>query len=354
MNNVHRIEDNNILLERMMTDFWAQDSEHQADKFWKTYESENLNILRDRGLTNFLSRSNSFGNATGREYRFPRLNRYFRRISDLCRALKIKSHPFYARDYTKTNPDTIRQLFGTLIFEILYTTHNGNQLFELNDDLLGDPEETFEVGGKTYSLNFVNYFHRALMMEKYLHISNSTFLLEIGAGYGGQAEILLKMFPKLKVCLTDIPPQLYVIEQYLKSLFPGEVLGYEDTTEMQTIDSRNMGKNRVAIIAPWELNKIEDNTFENFTNQASFQEMSHDTVRRYCDELHRLVKNGIFLYEQREGCGGVTNPVTKNEYIRFLHEFDLVHDVTTLLGGHLGSDPSRPLSHNDVYVFKRK
>lgn len=146
-----------------------------------------------------------------------------------------------------------------MIFEILHTTPNGNKLIELNDELLGNPPEKFEVRGKKYSFNFVQYFYRALMIEKYLQVSNSVYFFEIGAGYGGQAEVLLKMFPQLRICLTDIPPQLYVIEQYLKSLFPGEVLGYADTINMQTIDRNVLSEKRVVIVAPWELNKIQDN-----------------------------------------------------------------------------------------------
>jgi hypothetical protein len=266
----------------------------------------------------------------------------------------IKSHLFNVYDWIRDKPADIRRLFGTLLFETLYTIPNGNRLIELTDALLGNPPEKFQIRGKWYSLNFVRYFYRALMIEKYLHISNSVYFFEIGAGYGGQAEVLLKMFPQLRVCLTDIPPQLYVIEQYLKSLFPGEVLGYEDTKNMQIIDRKVLSEKKVAIVAPWELNKIQDNSFENFTNQASFQEMSHETVKRYCDELQRIVTNGILLYEQREGCGAVKNPVTKTDYIHYLFEFDLVDDITTLIGGHLGGDPNRPLTHNDIYVFKRK
>lgn len=354
-----QLEDNDELLENMMNDFWKQEKKHQADAFWKGYERWNLNALHDFGLTNFFNRPNSFGNSIARDSIVPqyiilRLNRVFGRIAYVCRKMGIKNNPFNVYDWIKDKPAGIRQLFGTLIFEILYTIPDGNRLYELNDELLGNPLEKFEIRGKWYSLNFVKYFYRALMIEKYLQVSNSVYFFEIGAGYGGQAEVLLKMFPQLRMCLTDIPPQLYVLEQYLKSLFPGEVLGYEDTKHMQTIKRNVLSEKKVVIVAPWELHKIQDNSFENFTNQASFQEMSHETVKRYCDELHRLVTNGIFLYEQREGCGAVKNPVTKNDYINYLSEFALVGDITTLLGGHLGGDPNRPLSHNDIYVFKRK
>jgi putative sugar O-methyltransferase len=356
---MNQIEDNDKLLENMMNDFWKQEEIYQADTFWKGYENLNLTVLRDYGLSNFLNRPNSFGNAIARDSIIPsyiilRLNRFLGKIAYTCKKMGIKRHPFDVYDWIKDKPAGIRQLFGTLIFEILYTIPNGNRLIELNDELIGNPLEKFEIRGKWYSLNFVKYFYRALMIEKYLQISNSVYFFEIGGGYGGQAEVLLKMFPQLRACLTDIPPQLYVMEQYLKSLFPGEVLGYEDTKNMRTIDRKVLSKKRVAIVAPWALNKIQDNSFENFTNQASFQEMSRETVKRYCDELHRLVTNGILLYEQREGCGAVKNPVTKIDYINYLSEFDLVDDITTLPGGHLGGDPNRPLSHNDIYVFKRK
>ena len=62
------------------------------------------------------------------------------------------------------------------------------------------------------------------------------------------------MFPQLRICLTEIPPQLYVTEQYLKALFPGEVLGYTGTRKMQTIDRNILSEKKIVIVAPWELN----------------------------------------------------------------------------------------------------
>ncbi len=353
------LEDDDKLLKTMMNDYWNQDKQYQADTFWKNYENWNLQVLYDYGLSNFLARPNSFGNAITSKFILPkritlRLNKVLRRIANFCRKVNVRTHPFNVYDWVKDNPARIRQMYGGLMCEALFSLPNGNRLIELHDELIGTPREVFEVGGKRFSLSFMRYFYKALMMEKYLKISSSTFFFEIGAGYGGQAQVLLKMFPHLRICLTDLPPQLYVIEQYLKAVFPGEVLGYTETRSMQTIDRNILGENRIVIVAPWELNKIDDDAFENFTNQASFQEMSHGTVKRYCDELHRLITNGIFLYQQREGCGGVENPVTRDDYVDYLSEFKLAHEMTTLLAAHPNGHPNKLLNHNDIYVFKRE
>ena len=110
-----QLEDNDKLLEKMMNDFWKQEKKYQADKFWKGYENWNLRTLRDYGLSNFLSRQNSFGSVFTREFIFPRyialaLTMGLGRIANLCRKMKIKTHPFNVHGWVKDNPAGIRQL----------------------------------------------------------------------------------------------------------------------------------------------------------------------------------------------------------------------------------------------------
>ncbi|MBP7088333.1 MAG: putative sugar O-methyltransferase [Candidatus Omnitrophica bacterium] len=361
-----KINDDSELLKIMMDDYWIQDKRNQADEFWKNYEIWNLRMLQNYGLREFLNRSNSFGGIFTKKSIFPEKISYFfnliaieSKFTKICQGLGLKIFLFkkiaynFLYKWVREDPDAIRQRYGDMIFQLLHILPNGGRLYELNDDLIGNPSEILKFGDKYYSLNFLEYFWKALLLEKYLDLSHLDYFFEIGAGYGGQADVLLKMFPNLRICITDIPPQLYVIEQYLKALFPDDVLGYKESKRLQSIDKGTFADKRIIVVAPWEVKKIKDNTFENFTNQASFQEMSHETVRCYCRELNRLVSNGIFLFEQREGCGGVKNPVTKNDYIEYLTAFKIVESKTTLLGGHLGNDPNRPFGHNDIYVFKK-
>ena len=78
-------------------------------------------------------------------------------------------------------------------------------------------------------------------------------------------------------------------ERYLKSVFPNRVAGYRDTKQMKSISYDAFSSYDILILPPWDIEKIEDNLIDNFSNQSSFQEMSQDTVRGYCKQLGRII-----------------------------------------------------------------
>jgi putative sugar O-methyltransferase len=345
------VEDNN-LLDSMMNDLWSQRTE--VDPFWKSYESTNVARLKNHGLSNFLNRPASFGNMG-----YTKVSKYpflFRAINFVnTRFLKNGKSPFSPHIFDVESPERIRSTYGNFILQLmLENVQNADKLKLLDDSLIGNPQEKLRIWDKDYSFNFLKYFYRALVMDAYMNLSESEFFFEIGAGYGGQAEILLKLFPSLRICVSDIPPQLYVLEQFLKSAFPGEVLGYRDTKTLKRVDKEIFSNHRVIIIAPWDICKLEDRVFDSFTNQISFQEMSHDTVSTYCNELQRVVNKNICLFQQREGCGGVDSPVTRSDYIRLLPDFKLSEERSFETGSHLRGDPKAPIAHSDTYFFTRK
>ena len=153
----------------------------------------------------------------------------------------------------------------------------------------------------------------------------------------------------------DIPPQLYVAEQYLKSIFYKKVAGFKVTKEMEFITQDSFLDYDILIIPPWDIIKIKNNLIDFFYNANSFQEMQKNTVSNYCKQLSRIVKNKIALLEQREGNGAIVNPVTRTEYIDYMKSngFKLVEEKLVAYGGHLRSDPSAPFCHSDLYFFEK-
>ena len=193
------------------------------------------------------------------------------------------------------------------------------------------------------------------MINKFVDFKESNLFLEIGGGYGGFSEVLKKIYPNVKIIFIDIAPQLYVAERYLKSVFPDKVAGYRDTKKMKSINYDAFSSYDILILPPWDIEKIEDNLIDNFSNQSSFQEMSQDTVRGYCKQLGRIIKSKVVLYEQREGNGAVKDSVKRDDYLRYMgsNGFKLINEEVACYGGHLLSDPSAPMCHQDFYFFQK-
>lgn len=327
------MRDDQALFREMMTDYKAKES-FQADSFWKNYERANVRYIENFGLRDFFQKPSSFGSILSRKSLFPTLigqglgiliNKFFKAVPASDVDWRNKYLNYFKLN--KEDPQGIRQIYGTFLYTVLRNLPGGESIDSLEDDLAGNPSEVIVVGDKKYSLPFLLYFWRVLLMRNWIPFESSKYIYEIGMGYGGFADVLLKMYPHIHVCLTDIPPQLYMAEQYLKTIFPGQVLGYRETKDLPVISRDTFGHNRIIIVPPWNVSKIFEKTFDGFTNQNSFQEMSPGTCEKYCSSIQKIIRKWIFLFEQRQGCGGVKEPVTRQHYIDFLNEFQLTKEI---------------------------
>ena len=349
------------LLEEMIKD---QNSKYKVDPFWKKYEYSNIAKIKHFDLKELLQFTNSFGLQSSKRYttfgnHFIRF--YFGILIKIKKYLKIdlafpkifKTLNFF--NYTIDDHKLTRTNYSHFIFKLIDSFPNSDKLLNIKDDLVWNPIDTFELMDKKYSFNFIRYFYEFLMANNFANFEKSNFFLEIGGGYGGFTEIVKKMCPNIKIIYMDIPPQLYVAEQYLKSIFYKKVAGFKETKEMEFITQDSFLDYDILIIPPWDIIKIKNNLIDFFYNANSFQEMQKETVSNYCKQLSRIVKNKIVLLEQREGNGAIVNPVTRTEYIDYMKSngFKLVEERLVAYGGHLRSDPSAPFCHSDLYFFER-
>ena len=349
------------LLDEMIKDL---NSNYEVDPFWKNYEYINIAKIKHYDLKKFLQFQNSFGTTSSINYNI--IGKYFIRfyfgiLIKIKKYLKIdlafpkifKTLNFF--NYTIDDHKLTRANYSHFIFKLIDSFPTSNKLLNIKDDLVWNPIDRFKLMDKKYSLNFIRYFYEFLMANNFANFEKSNFFLEIGGGYGGFTEIVKKMCPNIKIIYMDIPPQLYVAERYLKSIFNKKVAGFKETKEMEFITLDSFLDYDILIIPPWDIIKIKNNLIDFFYNANSFQEMQKETVSNYCKQLSRIVKNKIALLEQREGNGAIVNPVTRTEYIDYMKSngFKLVEERLVAYGGHLRSDPSAPFCHSDLYFFEK-
>ena len=349
------------LLTEMIKD---QNSKYKVDPFWSNYEYSTISKIKHFDLKKFLQFSNSFGVTSSQRYSF--FGNYFHKIYfgilkrfkqnfgiDLALPSVFKILNFF--NYTIDDPKLIRANFSQLIFQLINSLPNADKLLKIKDDLIWNPVDTLILRKKKYSFKFINYFYEFLMVNNFVNFEKSNFFLEIGGGYGGFTEIVKKVCSNVKIIYIDITPQLYVAEQYLKSIFPEKIGGFRETKKMEFITQDSFLEYDILIVPPWDIKKIQNNLVDSFYNGNSFQEMQKNTVSNYCTELGRIIKNKIVLNEQREGNGAIIDPVTRTEYIDYmkLNGFRLAEEKLTFYGGHLRGDPSAPLCHQDFYFFEK-
>ena len=208
------------------------------------------------------------------------------------------------------------------------------KLNKISESQVGNPAQQFEFEGNLYSRSLLNYLRGLVYLKSLVDTGTINFVLEIGGGYGTLGEIFLKSdFDRYFYVNVDIPPLAYISTRYLEEVFGREnVAGYDVTKEMEVIDVAEMSKKyKAMVLCSWQLPRLQG-SFELFVNYISFQEMEPEVVENYAMHVNRLVKSYILLRNQRSGkqvakkAGdfGVLEPVTREHYLKFFSDFDLV------------------------------
>ena len=151
--------------------------------------------------------------------------------------------------------------------------------------------------------------------------------MEIGGGDGKQTEVIKKLYPHITFYLLDIPPQLYVAEQYLSTVFPGSVVSYRETRKMDKIPNT---PGKIFILPTSKISAVSN--YDLFLNQQSFQEMEPDIVLNYLKYINKQSKY-VFLSNalkgkevaKKTGSHGVLKQTTLSHYLDGLDNFETVN-----------------------------
>ena len=240
-------------------------------------------------------------------------------------------------------------------FAKCYGELNGAKSLEcFEGSLFGNPENFFHINQKLYTISLLDYYVRYAYCCKFFDFDSINSILEIGSGSGKQIEVIKKLHPKITFYVLDIPPQLYVCEQYLSSIFPDSVVSYRKTRDMKKIPDESEGK--IFIIGNWKISEIENLTYELFWNTVSFQEMEPDVVLNYLKFVNQQSTKFVFLNEMLEGKEiasgkgkyGVFKQTNLEHYKKGLKSFELVDTSKVIRLPKLTSGP------NSRFMFWKK
>jgi putative sugar O-methyltransferase len=148
-------------------------------------------------------------------------------------------------------------------------------LTRLTEPAAGDPFD-IQVQGQSISQDLANSIVETRAMKEALQGRDPERIVEVGAGYGRNAFVLLHCFPNATYTVIDIEPALTLCRQYLTGLFPGRSL---------------------AFLSPGEVNSIPTRSTGLFLNISSFGEMLPAQVAGYFDLADRVTA-GVFYHKQ--------------------------------------------------------
>jgi len=355
--NSKQVKDDPELLELMMQDLKSASGLYKPTNFWSVYEKKFLPELGSLGLRNFRRRKDSILSSFAATDLIPTNIRQIRArgknnktripkfiLRQLLRSKKIESYvEQLSKRYSFVSNDDINYLcyeFAKIFGENCKAKSIEN--FEGSD--IGNPENIFYNDGQMYTTSLLSFYLNYAYCCKFMNFDSIDSIMELGSGAGKQIELIKKLHPDLSFYVFDIPPQLYVCEQYLSALFPGSVISYRQTRLMKNIPEKRKGK--IFIFGNWKIPEITNLVYDLFWNSTSFQEMEPEVVLNYLNYINRQTTKYVFLQQlmkgmpiaSEEGKGGVLKQTTLQHYKRGLKNFRML-DLSKAI--HLHSISSR-------------
>jgi putative sugar O-methyltransferase len=217
----------------------------------------------------------------------------------------------------------------------------------------------FVSGERHGSFAALYYYNFACWLAGRCDLNQIDVVVEIGSGYGGQAEVLKLLYPHLTIVLMDLAPQLYFAERFLTKAFADAAVPYRETRAGDWDGTLSPGK--VHFLAPAAIADLTPQGRVLFWNAASFGEMEPEVVTNYAGHVSRFA-DALFLMQffhgkppGRPGEGGVLAPSTMATYEAAFPDFDRVAlaDAHNVDGVSILREGERSLPYQNSYWTRR-
>jgi len=250
------------------TPYWTEIAEPLIECFRNPHNVRNFRNIPERTGIRSVSPANA-GYAPVLAPRARRVAKALRVVPGVARLI---------RGYEATQVELIARhqaaFTHNLVLSQLLVREQDPEHEALADFMVGLPDDVVEIDGRRYSFRGLGYQHLYGEMARRLDVNRLGLVVELGSGYGGQAEVFLRKLPRVQYVAIDIPPWLYLAELYLQAIFPGQVVGYRETRGVNVpVEMRELlGDRRVAIVPSWNWPHLRG-TADLFWNSKSIQEM---------------------------------------------------------------------------------
>jgi len=335
-----QVIDDPDLLRLMLDNSKSVPDIYKTTNYWETGKDVFITELITAGLKNFRRRRNSRLSGFGATDLSPEWMIDFRYYAPIFSNRMINKFPFRLTLLNQFNPLFKKMIklcppYYRYIKNTPYLTakREGKKAGARSVDafgasVVGNPEDIITANGRVYTTSILYYYLRYAYCCRFIDFDKINILVELGSGCGKQVEVIKKLHPHISFLIFEIPPQLYVCEQYLTALFPESVVSYRQTRDM-TVPTIEKGK--IYIFGNWKFPLIENIHVDLFWNAASFQEMEPEVVSNYLKFVNTQSKYS-YLFEKMDGKElasenqgrGVLYKTTIKNYIDYLSDFRLV------------------------------
>jgi putative sugar O-methyltransferase len=299
----NQVMDDKDLLLLMMQDFQNVGTEYKWTNFWHKMSETLYEYLLNKGLRDFRRNNDPHKETLGGALR-----------------------PLGATDLFQPGLDYVEAY--NYVSEIGKKA-GAKLLKEISISDYGNPEDLTYKDGCYFTFSWLNFYLRYSYVSQFFKFDDK-IIVELGSGSGKQAEMIKKAHPTTTILIFDIIPQLYIQNQYLKAVFPNDVIDYYETRELSSL--KEIQKGKIYIFSNAQFPLVKGIKADLFWNTASFQEMEPKIVENYLSMVQKIPNiylmqrmEGQFLASNpRPGESGVFEKVTLENYKNWLSNYKLL------------------------------
>lgn len=316
-------------LKSLLEEYYKAPEIFQAGRYWKNYEEKIINEIENANINQLRSGDypifGTFGFSESVYHYHPDMPFHLSLMKKVIRSLFITNRSLLP--YSLSLKDIREMAYNNCLVQ--GELAKIKSISEIEASTFGNPSDLFEINGKKYTMQFLNFYIRLCFAQRHIEMKGSETIVELGSGSGFQVELLKKVFPDLTILCFDLPFPLVLCEQYLSESL-GKQNIVKSTETIDWTDLNDLQKGKVHMFGNWKFPLIKEFKFDIFWNAASFGEMEPTIVKNY---LSYVINSGKFIYllQARNGkestkTSGVETPITFNDYKDMLSGYQMIKE----------------------------
>ena len=280
------------LLDAMLIDTAQQPSIYNPGKYWSSKAKSSAKKIKKHGLSNFRGSDNLIGLSYADNLVLDVRNVSSHGILGLVARKLVNTFPL--KRVFDAQVSATRSLAGSVSSIAQKYIESDSRIQTLLENyvvpysVLGGSENTIMINGQESALLYLDLLEQHDNIAGKINFNKIRSIFEIGGGFGANTHLLIENYPNIrKVFYLDIPPNLYVGTQYLKSFYGTAVIDYLETKQQSSIKFADNDDLEIICIAPWQIEQL-DCEVDLFMNAHSFVEMPLEIAQNYALVTSRL------------------------------------------------------------------
>lgn len=293
---------NKELLITLEKDFKKNFKSNVASRYWHRRTNRILDELKSKGLKDFRGYNSGIGIGFVDHRNTDIRNVLGRKEKLISQIFNLK---IFKSVYSKQLQLTKRYCESSLNFKKFFYENNGiskKLLEKYNFDKTcgwGAVDKIIYMD-KEISTHYLVMANRIDFINNKINLNTIKSFCEIGSGFGVNIHFLLSNFKNIKkvICL-DIFPTIFILTEYLKSIYGDSVKDYNYFKDKNEITFKNDNELEIYCLPNWEAHKIKSE-IDHLHNAHSFVEMSTDQLKLYKNYIFDpYVNSSSFVFYNR-------------------------------------------------------